>query len=1394
MHEITHYFPESDQSEATRANCIGYEHRNRYFNRVERTSYFRGEMVSDAAEMEQFLYEEYVNEHISEEQLDQLTQYIENNPRCFIEKYSTDREKVVEGFSLVLYDTNVIEPQVRTYEDMHLIHNDKKNNGPMIVFSTMAVSGEERSIWHFLIKSRMASLGVPCLYAQVSQEDAYEYVKHGYEYLATFVENGTELHHFRKSMEYKTAEQKRDVLLNALESHFTFTEYEADWHGDLKEAEEEGISDFNKAIQYRKREKSILNILDWHIRSGESVSDNLLIDVRSWFRYQLSHATNIGEVEIPWVVSMLSNLEVAGRDEEKQKLFQTIWSLIPEKTRFFEYDLSSRRDVSDAISEYNEGLDLVFLFLGELKKIDPHYLSIKNDPILRKIKQNAEHSRKHQRHIIELFLVLGDTSLAEEYLENDQLNIFIDPPAISEDKRFSAQEIFSKTGVHTVFLNKCRYAVAMGEIEKYRQYFVSLESAFTSEEGIHYLLTHDGHVALFTFLQLLHESEDVLHPQISFDAFLEKIAQQSCTVLNSLDSGSKQEKAWLKFAQAAATVSQTCVKTYIEVLIANVKFKKDQNTEVHVDLFLSELYRSVGLDEEAKKYLLLVTGADYVSDRNDELKKLITKALTQGDLNTFLLAQHIVGSYGSDQEELLERCKFEAYPHWYAAVSDELENEKYRDIQQATLSREELALFGHFNPVKASEYCLLRLEGGVDVESAEWTELFCQLAYFSKGISPAFTKYWFSQNFIPRSASYETIFRVINQLATIHGHEDYMLVADDPSMQELLSNVFEARIVTSLEKVTAINRDSLAGIELIIQKRSGLPRELASVTKLLRTVVNQYPFAVVPGAIVLISNSTQIARRTEPGYSQHFKEIDWSDKAEQETLQKYLQDLGVFSPSIYTMYRLLWLVGTRGSMSVSALQKRAQSHHKKNRQKLESKAARYLADENHLEYEEVKAKIDRITARIEAVFNGRYEQLRSFVSTIRELRQSLHSNVSLMDLLHTIQDVFGVDNLEHDDDLAKSIFTELICLMYQPVGMSSDEVEVMIESLLYDEEELLDHISDAGLVWIPRSDGQTTEVSAGTHLQWNNEKQCYTSSLLKEKFSYHIKTDQIDAFSAHLTSLGTFFSSFSDDFSRALRSKGKVLTNIQEICNLADGVSENDVPRIHGMLMQVQEIFGIWMTDAMDELCEAADMSKQDIEKIQEQMFVHVQEILRCIELKKEQQTDTERTVDIYLSKNIASFFAKAAVGLCTSNDLDLYRRPDHFHINFCDATTQEIIANLQVYIVTADDIPEEERVEGVQSYVVIRGLNPGEKYVSTETSLSWMKLFFSVATQLAGQSGFGGPYVVGSTGWHPHTNRPEMNARLQDFYAQQKKIVLPKPFFIAGSESVSELYAISAK
>lgn len=63
MQELSTFFPEAEISEAKRTNCIGYEHKNVYTHRLEHTTYFRGEMLNDSAEMEDFLYEEYVNEH-----------------------------------------------------------------------------------------------------------------------------------------------------------------------------------------------------------------------------------------------------------------------------------------------------------------------------------------------------------------------------------------------------------------------------------------------------------------------------------------------------------------------------------------------------------------------------------------------------------------------------------------------------------------------------------------------------------------------------------------------------------------------------------------------------------------------------------------------------------------------------------------------------------------------------------------------------------------------------------------------------------------------------------------------------------------------------------------------------------------------------------------------------------------------------------------------------------------------------------------------------------------------------------------------------------------------------------------------------------------------------------
>ena len=59
-----------------------------------------------------------------------------------------------------------------------------------------------------------------------------------------------------------------------------------------------------------------------------------------------------------------------------------------------------------------------------------------------------------------------------------------------------------------------------------------------------------------------------------------------------------------------------------------------------------------------------------------------------------------------------------------------------------------------------------------------------------------------------------------------------------------------------------------------------------------------------------------------------------------------------------------------------------------------------------------------------------------------------------------------------------------------------------------------------------------------------------------------------------------------------------------------------------------------------------------------------------------------------YISKNIGSFFSKASAGICTADNMDLFNRKDHFHINLVEdiGKNNEIIrGNIQAYIIDDD-------------------------------------------------------------------------------------------------------------
>ncbi|OGH93870.1 MAG: hypothetical protein A2538_03340 [Candidatus Magasanikbacteria bacterium RIFOXYD2_FULL_41_14] len=165
----------------------------------------------------------------------------------------------------------------------------------------------------------------------------------------------------------------------------------------------------------------------------------------------------------------------------------------------------------------------------------------------------------------------------------------------------------------------------------------------------------------------------------------------------------------------------------------------------------------------------------------------------------------------------------------------------------------------------------------------------------------------------------------------------------------------------------------------------------------------------------------------------------------------------------------------------------------------------------------------------------------------------------------------------------------------------------------------------------------------------------------------------------------------------------------------------------------------------------------------------------------EESQTDGKRKLKAHISKNVGSFFAKASAGICTAQDVTLFEREDHFHINIVE-DEQKVRGNIQAYIV--------EFPAGSRS-LVLRGFNPNTAFLDKIDAGAFCEAVLKVAKQFQVTNGLVHVYITENLGgWHALSNREAVSQYLQRRYVKDKrerKFNLP----ITASHSVSNIYEI---
>lgn len=149
------------------------------------------------------------------------------------------------------------------------------------------------------------------------------------------------------------------------------------------------------------------------------------------------------------------------------------------------------------------------------------------------------------------------------------------------------------------------------------------------------------------------------------------------------------------------------------------------------------------------------------------------------------------------------------------------------------------------------------------------------------------------------------------------------------------------------------------------------------------------------------------------------------------------------------------------------------------------------------------------------------------------------------------------------------------------------------------------------------------------------------------------------------------------------------------------------------------------------------------------------------------------------ISKNKASFFAKASAGICTSHDTVLFHREDHFHINLLDDAEERCVGNVQAYI-----MPHQSR-----SYLLLRGLNPSTRLLKEIDAGSITEAVIAIGKQFAAVNGLDGVMLSEQGSFLALSNRPEVTAYIQKTY--KRKIVTIDEFNITQAAKITSAYLV---
>ena len=173
----------------------------------------------------------------------------------------------------------------------------------------------------------------------------------------------------------------------------------------------------------------------------------------------------------------------------------------------------------------------------------------------------------------------------------------------------------------------------------------------------------------------------------------------------------------------------------------------------------------------------------------------------------------------------------------------------------------------------------------------------------------------------------------------------------------------------------------------------------------------------------------------------------------------------------------------------------------------------------------------------------------------------------------------------------------------------------------------------------------------------------------------------------------------------------------------------------------------------------------------------------------QEEENDSpreEHDLMAYISKNKASFFAKASAGICTSNDIPLFARKDHFHLNVVQGGSK-VVGNIQCYLI------EEGTPRKRKRSLVMRGFNPTMDFLKHADASAFAEQALMIGKIFVKDNGFAHLYITGQSSWHELSNRDQVGSYLKKRYLKEEKR-RPIPLALTSSHGVEELWEVGGE